>query len=100
MLLMYFICCSMILENLSEIKLTAREKSKEHVFGLAPLIQQNVLLCLKRIETGKVVYIAIWGLFRLTKCFICYKCFLPAIGSIFTYDLVIISILICLNNKE
>lgn len=62
MLPMYSICCSMIPENLSEIKLTACEKSKEHVFGLAPLISQNALLCLKRIETEKVVYIAICGL--------------------------------------
>lgn len=94
MLLMYSICCSMIPENLSEIKLTAREKLKEHVFGLAPIIPQNVLMCLKTIEAEKVVYISVCGLFRLTKGFI-----LPAIGSVFTYDLLIINMLMGQNNE-
>lgn len=86
MLLMYSIFSSTIPEELSEIKLAAREIIDEHIFNPVPNMQQNILLYLKRIETGKVTYICVYGLFRLTKSFI-----LSAIAMIFTYDLLIIN---------
>lgn len=86
MLVMYSVCSSMVQEKQSEIRSTAREKINEHVFGLTLSIPQNVLLCLRRIETETTIYISVCDMFRLSKSFI-----LSAIGAIFTYDLLIIS---------
>ena len=76
----------MIPENLNKIRQTAREKINEQVFNLCAWIPQNIFLCLRRIETEKLVYISVFGALRLTKSFI-----LSAVGSIFTYDLLIIN---------
>lgn len=76
----------MIPESLNEIRLTVYEKINEHVFGLVPPISQNILICMRRIEAQKIIYITVFGMFRLTKSFI-----LAAIGSAFTYDFLIIS---------
>lgn len=86
MMVMYTVCSSMIPEKLFEIRLTARQIINKHVLGQSPSIVQNVLSCLGRIETEEIIYISVCGMFRLTKTFI-----LTAIGSIFTYDLLIIS---------
>lgn len=86
MLVMYSISSSMITENFEEIRLTAQEKINEYVFGLNPSISENELMCLRRIETQKTIYINVFGMFLLTKSFI-----LSAIGSIFAYDLLIIN---------
>lgn len=94
MLMMYSICSSMIPESLNEIRLIVNEKINEHVFGLVPPISQTILICLRRIETQKIIYITVFGMFRLTKSFI-----LAAIGIAFTYDLLIISTFMDDNSK-
>lgn len=86
MLLMYSICSSTIPESLHEIRTTVREKINDQVFGLSNYIPQNVLLCLNRMETETTVIITVCGVFRLTKSFI-----LSAIGSVLTYDFLIIN---------
>ena len=85
-LLMCSISSSMIPESLSEIRQIARERINEHVLSIVPSISKNALLCLRRIETEKIIYVSVYGLFRLTKSFI-----LSATGMIFTYDLLIIN---------
>ena len=85
-LLMYSVSSSMIPENLSEIRQIARERINEHVLNLIPPIPQNALLYLRRMETEEIIYVSVYGLFRLTKSFI-----LSATGMIFTYDLLIIN---------
>ena len=86
MLVMYSFCSSMIADKMCKIKQTARETINEYNCGLIPPLSQNVLLCLRRIETEKTIHISVYGTFRLTKSFI-----LSAIGIIFTYDLLIIN---------
>lgn len=95
MLMMYSFAGSKISENLIEIKLTAHERINEHVFGLIPSIPENILMCLRRIETQKNIYICVGGVFRLTKSFV-----LSAIGSALTYDLLLISIFMPEINKK
>ena len=95
MLVIYSVCCSMITDNLNKIKLTASKKINEYIFGLRASIPQKALLCLKRIEMEKTIYISVFGVFHLTKGFI-----LTAIGSIFTYDLLIINIFMPQNNDD
>ena len=87
MLMMYSVTSSMIPEKMHDIAVTAREKLNEHACGDVPFIPQNVQLCLRRIETESVTHISVCGLFRLSKSFI-----LTAIGTIFTYDLLIVNI--------
>ena len=87
MLVMYSICSSMIPERLSEIRLTARKRINEHVFGLSPPISQDALRYLKRIENENIMYVSVCGVFHLTRSFI-----LSAIGAILTYDLLIINV--------
>ena len=86
MLLLYSVYSSMIPKNLHKIRVTAREKINDFVFDSDHSIPQNVMLCLRRIETENVIHITVCDMFSLTKSFI-----LSAIGVIFTYDLLIIS---------
>lgn len=95
MLFMYSVSSSMIPENLNVIRLTAQEKINEHVFGLIPSIPEHVLMCLRRIETQKIICINVFDVFRLTKSFI-----LSAIGSALTYDLLIINTLMIRNDSD
>ena len=76
----------MIPEKISELKMTAREKINQHIFGCIPPILEHLLLCLKRLETEEIAYISVYGMFRLTKTFI-----LSLIGIILTYELLIIN---------
>ena len=88
MLVMYSICSSMVTENMTKVTVTAREKVNSHVFGTVNSIPLNVLLCLKRIEKEKIVYVSVCDLFHLSKSFI-----LSAIGITLSYDLLIITAL-------
>ena len=86
MLLMYSVCSSMVTENMTKVTVTAREILNNYIFGSINSIPQNVLLCLRRIETEKIVYISVCDVFILSKSFI-----LSAIGVALTYDLLIIN---------
>ena len=86
MLVMYSVCSSMVTENMTKVTVTAREILNNYIFGSINSIPQNVLLCLRRIETEKIIYISVCDMFHLTKSFI-----LTAIGFTLTYDLLIIS---------
>ena len=95
LLVIYAVSSSMIPENLNEIKLTARKKINEHFFGVIPPIPENACFCLMRLEREQIIYIDVFGVFRLTKSFI-----LPAIGGILTYDLLIINTFMNQNNND
>ena len=57
-------------------------------------IAENVILLQRRTETAELIYMSVGGLFRLPRLFI-----LTAIGTIFTYDLLIISAFLDDKNK-
>ena len=86
MLITYSVISSMIPEKLSDIKVIARKILNQHACGDIPWIPQDVLLCLERVEAEESIYISVCGSFHLSKSFI-----LSAIGTILTYDLLIIN---------
>lgn len=85
MFVSYTFCCSMIPENFMKIKNTAREFLNKYGFG--QFITRESLFYLKRIESEKVVFISVSGLFLLTRSVL-----LSGLGAVLTYGLLIISL--------
>ena len=58
-------------------------------------IAENVLFRLRKTETEELIHMSICGLFHLSKFFI-----LTAIGTLFTYDFLIINVFLDDKNKS
>lgn len=84
MLVSYTLCCSIIPEQLDEIKKTSRDLVR--ICGCNHFIFREITFYLSRIEKEDIVNISACGLFELRRGFI-----LTAIGTTLTYDLLIIS---------
>lgn len=85
LLVCFTICCSMIPENIIEIRRTVKNflncSCNKH------LISNENLFFLKRIENEDIVYISICGMFNLTRSYI-----LSAFGIVLTYGLLVINL--------
>lgn len=84
--LVYFtICCSLIPENLLEIK--AIVKNFININRYSQHIPEQNLFYLLRIENEDIVYITVCGMFHVTRSYI-----LTALGVMLTYGLLIINL--------
>lgn len=84
----YAIFSSMVTEKLFKIKKTVRGKLNELAHNEKQWVPQSVLQCLKRIEKDEIEHVSACGLFHISRGFI-----FTAIGTMLTYDLLIINYL-------